>query len=139
MVSDAPAHAITDCGPDGGCEECDVCRYLNFLEWAESVAPAGSTIERNEEIERYLRERYPATFGGGLGGAALATREWDGPLTSEEQAMIDAAWEKHRDAQPCLRPPQGWYCTRSPGHSGPCAALPIPPNPWRRDAPGEPA
>lgn len=22
----------------------------------------------------------------------------------------------------CKRPPSGWYCTREPGHSGPCAA-----------------
>ena len=49
---------ISDCGPDGGCEECDVCRYLHFLEWAGSVAPAGSTIERNPAIERYVLETY---------------------------------------------------------------------------------
>lgn len=51
---------ITDCGPDGGCEECDVCRYLDFLEWVGSVGkPDGSTIERNEKIEAYLRRTYP--------------------------------------------------------------------------------
>jgi hypothetical protein len=53
-------HAITDCGPDVDCEECDVCRYLNFLEWAGSVGkPENSTIERNTEIEAYLRATYP--------------------------------------------------------------------------------
>lgn len=52
--------SITDCGPDGGCEECDVCRYLSFLEWAGSVGkPDGSTIQRNEEIDAYLRRTYP--------------------------------------------------------------------------------
>lgn len=25
----------------------------------------------------------------------------------------------------CSVPPEGWYCTRSPGHEGPCAALPV--------------
>lgn len=25
----------------------------------------------------------------------------------------------------CVRPPEGWYCTRPPGHEGPCAALPV--------------
>lgn len=25
----------------------------------------------------------------------------------------------------CQRPPKGWHCTRSPGHSGPCAAVPV--------------
>ena len=26
----------------------------------------------------------------------------------------------------CGRPPAGWYCTREPGHEGPCAASPDP-------------
>jgi hypothetical protein len=25
----------------------------------------------------------------------------------------------------CILPPAGWYCTRAPGHDGPCAALPV--------------
>jgi hypothetical protein len=25
----------------------------------------------------------------------------------------------------CERPPQGWACTREPGHPGPCAAIPV--------------
>jgi hypothetical protein len=25
----------------------------------------------------------------------------------------------------CERPPQGWACTREPGHPGPCAAVPV--------------
>lgn len=49
---------ITDRGQDG-CGECDVCRYLDFLEWAGQVAPAGSTIERNPEIEKYLDASHP--------------------------------------------------------------------------------
>jgi hypothetical protein len=24
----------------------------------------------------------------------------------------------------CARPPKGWYCTRTPNHTGPCAAIP---------------
>jgi hypothetical protein len=52
--------AVTDCGADG-CGECDVCQYLNFLEWCGQVAPPGehSTIERSVEIEAYLDEHYP--------------------------------------------------------------------------------
>lgn len=49
--------------------------------------------------------------------------EWEGELTAEEQAMIDAAWEKHKAAGPCDRPPAGWKCSRGYGHSGPCAAV----------------
>lgn len=46
---------ITDCG-DEGCAECDVCRYLDFLEWAGSVGkPDGSVIQRDEVIEAHLR------------------------------------------------------------------------------------
>jgi len=25
----------------------------------------------------------------------------------------------------CTVPPEGWYCTRAPGHDGPCAAWPV--------------
>lgn len=25
----------------------------------------------------------------------------------------------------CLLPPEGWACTREPGHDGPCAAIPV--------------
>lgn len=49
---------FTDCGSDG-CGECDVCNYLNFLEWAGQVAPAESTIERNAEIEKHLDANHP--------------------------------------------------------------------------------
>lgn len=28
-------------------------------------------------------------------------------------------------SQRCEMPPPGWYCTRSSGHDGPCAAWPI--------------
>lgn len=53
-------HTITDCG-DEGCEECDVCRYLNFLEWSGQVAPSDipSTVARNEIIEAHLDAKYP--------------------------------------------------------------------------------
>ena len=40
-----------------GCGECEVCKYLSFLDWASEVAPSGSTIERNPKIEKYLKEK----------------------------------------------------------------------------------
>lgn len=52
--------------------------------------------------------------------------DWERPLTDREQAMIDAAWEKHKAAAPCTIPPKGWRCTRTRGHDGPCAAVPTP-------------
>jgi hypothetical protein len=42
----------------GGCGECKVCKYLNFHEWASSVAPSGSTIERNVFLDKYLKLVY---------------------------------------------------------------------------------
>jgi hypothetical protein len=32
----------------------------------------------------------------------------------------------------CNKAPAGWYCTRSAGHSGPCAAWPLKPSPRQR-------
>jgi hypothetical protein len=29
----------------------------------------------------------------------------------------------------CPLPPEGWRCTRPPGHEGPCAAVPVPDRP----------
>ena len=31
----------------------------------------------------------------------------------------------------CESPPPGWFCTQSPGHEGPCTALPKPESVWR--------
>lgn len=49
---------ITDCAGEG-CEECDVCKYLNALENIYAVAPQGSTIERNAEMDAYIARVYP--------------------------------------------------------------------------------
>lgn len=51
---------VADCA-DEGCEECDVCRYLNFLDWAGQVRPSdvASTMERNAAIEAHLDQKYP--------------------------------------------------------------------------------
>ena len=40
---------------DEGCEECEVCKYRNFTDWAESVCGSDGTIERNTRIESYLK------------------------------------------------------------------------------------
>lgn len=38
-----------------GCEECQMCRYLNFLEWAGQVSGGvPSTIQRNPKLEAIL-------------------------------------------------------------------------------------
>ena len=40
-----------------------------------------------------------------------------------EQAEILGMYED-REILTCKTPPEGWYCTREGGHSGPCAAYP---------------
>ena len=42
---------------DEGCEECEVCKYRNFTDWAESVCGSDGTIERNTRIESYLKDQ----------------------------------------------------------------------------------
>lgn len=49
---------IDDCG-DEGCGECDVCRYLGFLDMAAAVAPPGYKISRNKAVEKHLDQNYP--------------------------------------------------------------------------------
>jgi len=49
---------VTDCGGDG-CDECDVCKRLNFLEWAGQVsAGVPSAVEKNDRVDRYIKEHY---------------------------------------------------------------------------------
>ncbi len=49
------SRTFTDCHGEG-CDECDVCNYLSFLDYAYGCAPAGeSHITRNREIDEYLK------------------------------------------------------------------------------------
>lgn len=54
QLAEAMSRDITDCDGDG-CGECDVCEYLDFIEYAEAVAPPGSRIIRDREIEKILK------------------------------------------------------------------------------------
>lgn len=46
-----------DCGD--GCGECEVCRYLNHLEFAGACASPCDTVEHSEKIDKYLDDTYP--------------------------------------------------------------------------------
>ena len=48
-----------DCGGNG-CEECQVCRRLSFLEWVGMVAPRDvpCSVEK-DPIDDYIRATYP--------------------------------------------------------------------------------
>ena len=43
----------------------------------------------------------------------------------EEGQEIGAGALDHPLRTKCERPPAGWYCSREPGHDGPCAATPL--------------
>ena len=49
---------ITDCGGDG-CDECDVCKRLNFLDWCSQVGcDYPVEIEENRAVDAYIKEKY---------------------------------------------------------------------------------
>lgn len=41
-----------------------------------------------------------------------------------ETLIADAPYSEYLRTQRCSVPPKGWWCSREPGHEGPCAALP---------------
>jgi hypothetical protein len=44
-----------DSGVQNACEQCQICKYLNFLDYAQSVGkPEGSVIEYNRKLDDYL-------------------------------------------------------------------------------------
>lgn len=46
-----------DCNGDG-CEECQMCRYLNFLEWTGQVSGGvPSTIQRNPKLDARIAKQ----------------------------------------------------------------------------------
>jgi hypothetical protein len=49
------------CGAGNDCypKPCRVCKYLDFREWAEGCAPPGSTIERDELVETFIKTILP--------------------------------------------------------------------------------
>lgn len=89
--------------------------HMLFGDGTTGLAIDMARLSRSHCIVGYQRRPTP--------GHPEPVEEWEGELTAEEQAMIDAAWEKHKAAGPCDRPPAGWKCSRGYGHSGPCAAV----------------
>ena len=57
--------------------------------------------------------------------AILALRPVQVPMTDEQREHFNAGYEAaQQDALVCRLPPNGWCCTRTAGHDGPCAAIP---------------
>ncbi|RIV79535.1 hypothetical protein [Pelagerythrobacter aerophilus] len=50
----------------------------------------------------------------------------DASFGEAQHALISALRTTHSpsEAEECAIPPEGWRCTRAPGHEGPCAAIP---------------
>lgn len=72
-----------DCNGEG-CEECQMCRYLNFLEWAGQVAGGvPSTIQRNPKLDaRIAAQAMEARQGGGADAVHDSAVRQDAPDTS---------------------------------------------------------
>ncbi len=43
----------------------------------------------------------------------------------EQQNVLKHVFQHPSMKNICLIPPEGWFCTRKPGHDGPCAAIPL--------------
>lgn len=55
-----------DCKGDG-CEVCQMCRYLNFLEWAGQVSGGiPSVIKRNPKLDAILAAEASMTCTGAM-------------------------------------------------------------------------
>jgi|SRR5579871_2792792 len=73
-----------------------------------------------------------------IGSMAKTIFEYVSKLLLKLGIKWERKLEEPRD-QGCRRPPEGWWCSREPGHDGPCAARPIPPHDWEPDfSEGEP-
>lgn len=118
---------------------------------ALSAHPAGDVALRNAALDalsgwQYIRRRHGDLEGVGWDRvesaltSALATpaaptilisQEWlDAKNATDPDAECDAAAPTERDPIGvqegiCTVPPEGWWCSRTPGHEGPCAARPI--------------
>jgi hypothetical protein len=51
------------------------------------------------------------------------------PLNTERSRSILEEVERKATDTTCHVPPPGWWCTRTSGHDGPCAAHPWPDDP----------
>lgn len=70
----------------------------------------------------YIAQQPAAQVPGGY------TKEWCERMARLEGNLSITAGNHAKPLEPaCTLPPDGWYCTRQPGHDGPCAALAIPP------------
>lgn len=61
-----------DCKGEG-CEECQVCRYLNFLEWAGQVSGGvPSVIQRNPKLDTIIDRQIEANAHAAVTKAQVA-------------------------------------------------------------------
>jgi hypothetical protein len=68
-------------------------------------------------------ERLRQAFSDGF--YSCASHYVDDPDSKQFGEMAAEAWGDYAVSQLgiCGTPPVGWFCTRKPGHSGPCAAV----------------
>lgn len=79
-------------------------------------------------LEDPIKGRVTAIAGGEGPGVSLEVHNWAEDcatfdLTQEQALTLSYSVLRHYGFA-CTIPPAGWYCTRHPGHDGPCAAHP---------------
>jgi hypothetical protein len=72
-----------------------------------------------------LGERVLRTVAGALAAERCADASTCS-LAGRRRACAGHSWEATMADVHCTRPPEGWTCSREPGHDGPCAAYPPP-------------
>ena len=121
-----------------------VTRALSHADWlhiAKTAGKYGVRYETNSRLEAFLAEvsATPARGGDELREALhsaihRARHEWvcthgvngkgvDDAICDAVMAAL-ASTDMAGAGEKCALPPKGWSCTRTPGHDGPCAAVP---------------
>jgi len=77
---------------------------------------------------RSLPRTYPLTYTGRT-ATRIVSHIQTGYGLADGWCILSFAGRAQPDGEAsqagCTVPPEGWYCTRAPGHDGPCAAWPI--------------
>jgi hypothetical protein len=85
-------------------------------------------VNRIRELDHELNHPNYTYASGRIGRSALVYRNQEIQKLQEQVRHMSKELEEERKIErvPCTQAKPGWRCTRGRGHTGPCAALPIP-------------
>jgi hypothetical protein len=98
------------------------------LEWAD--LPYDSGVRREQIFQRLkvLNQKGPMSVTTNTLDDTVFIPEWGKPeskIESELNGDVESAPDVNPGSEKCDLPPNDWWCSRSKGHDGPCAARPI--------------